>query len=112
MDGPGEQLTVDVLGQRVSGFHGLLSRRGLDQHLPSHRQPTVTQPVSHLWPLNSQQLGEDSQRAVVHLRGHKRFGLAFVDRRRGPVRQEPRDFSDIDGASVGTPPAGVDGDVA
>lgn len=67
---PGEQLPVDVFGQRVSGLQRLLTRKWFDQHLTTHGQPAMTQPVGHLRPLHSQQLGEDGQGAVVRLQGN------------------------------------------
>lgn len=72
LDGPREHLAVHVFSQSISGFHGLLPGHGFDQHLPPYSQPAVAQPVGHLRALDSQQLGEESQRAVVCLREDNR----------------------------------------
>ncbi|TNN75014.1 hypothetical protein EYF80_014760 [Liparis tanakae] len=45
----------------------LLAGHRLDQQLSPYSQPAMTQPVGHLRPVYSQQLGEDSQRPVVCL---------------------------------------------
>lgn len=71
LDSPCEQLAVDVFGQCVSGFCSLLPGSGFDQHLSPHSQPAMAQPVGHLRPFDSEQLGEDSQSAVVCLRKDK-----------------------------------------
>lgn len=67
LNGPCKQLTIYVFRQRISGFNSLLARYRFDQHLPTYCQSAMTQPVGNLRPLNSQELGEDSQRTIVRL---------------------------------------------
>lgn len=80
LDGPCEQLAVDVFSQCVSGLCRLLTRHGFDQHLSPYSQPTMTQPVGHLRSFNSQQLREDGQRAVICLREDRESGLTATPR--------------------------------
>lgn len=79
LNSPREQLTINVLSQRVSGLHSLLAGRGLDQHLSAHSQPAMTQPVGHLGSLNPEELGDDGQRGVVCLREDTGFNLEKHD---------------------------------
>lgn len=53
LDGPCEQLAVDVFSQCISGSYSLLTRHGFDQHLSPYSQPAMAQPVGHLRTLHS-----------------------------------------------------------
>lgn len=77
LDGPDEQLLINVFGQCISGVYSLLPGHGFDQHLPPYSQPAMAQPVGHLRPFNTQQFGEDGQRAIVCLDGGKK-GLPYM----------------------------------
>lgn len=80
LDGPCEQLAVDVFSQCVSGLCRLLTRHGFDQHLSPYSQPAMTQPVGHLRSFNSQKLREDGQRAVICLKEDRESGLTATPR--------------------------------